>query len=58
MLRIIAGVVSQRSPNFLIELGAPYDKIGAEGKIRHKQVAPLQARDVEGLMAIIEDIRG
>lgn len=32
--------------------------IDAEGKIRHKHVGPLQARDVEGLMAIIEDING
>ncbi len=31
--------------------------IDAEGKIRHKHVGPLQARDVEGLMAIIGDIQ-
>ncbi|NJO38157.1 MAG: DsbE family thiol:disulfide interchange protein [Rhizobiales bacterium] len=31
--------------------------IDAEGKIRHKHVGPLQARDVEGLMTIIEDLR-
>lgn len=65
--------------NFLLELGDPYEKIGAdangrvgiewgvygvpetfiidaEGKIRHKHVGPIQARDVEGLMTIIEDL--
>ncbi len=65
--------------NFLMELGDPYEKIGAdtngrvgidwgvygvpetfvidaEGNIRHKHVGPIQARDVEGLMAIIEEI--
>jgi cytochrome c biogenesis protein CcmG/thiol:disulfide interchange protein DsbE len=31
--------------------------IDAEGKIRHKHVGPLQTRDVEGLMTIIEDLR-
>ncbi len=31
--------------------------IDAEGKIRHKHVGPIMARDVEGLMTIIEDLR-
>ncbi|MGH1483678.1 MAG: DsbE family thiol:disulfide interchange protein [Geminicoccales bacterium] len=31
--------------------------IDAEGKIRHKHVGPLMARDVEGLKSIIEDLR-
>ncbi len=30
--------------------------IDAEGKIRHKHVGPLQARDIEKLMTIIEDL--
>lgn len=31
--------------------------IDAEGKIRHKHVGPIQARDVESLMQIIEDLQ-
>lgn len=31
--------------------------IDAEGKIRHKHVGPLQARDVDELMTIIEDLQ-
>ncbi|MEZ5933708.1 MAG: DsbE family thiol:disulfide interchange protein [Alphaproteobacteria bacterium] len=31
--------------------------IDAEGKIRHKHVGPIQARDVDALMKIIEDLR-
>jgi cytochrome c biogenesis protein CcmG/thiol:disulfide interchange protein DsbE len=30
--------------------------VDAAGKIRHKHVGPIQARDVDRLMAIIEDI--
>ena len=29
--------------------------IDAEGRIRHKHVGPLQARDIEGLMKAIEE---
>ena len=31
--------------------------IDAEGKIRHKHVGPLQARDIDELMTIIEDLQ-
>jgi cytochrome c biogenesis protein CcmG, thiol:disulfide interchange protein DsbE len=31
--------------------------VDADGKIRHKHVGPIQTRDVEGLMAIIEDLQ-
>ena len=72
---------SADATSFLLELGDPYEKIGAdangrvgiewgvygvpetfvidaEGKIRHKHVGPLQARDVDGLMAVIAEISG